>query len=516
MDERGPGYIYGFASVLFSFLILLCLLWYGFGGDQAWFSYCAWVWRKFGQPPYIAVFEQNFPGIFIIHYFIQSFLGESITALRVFDLAWQTATAFLIYLVSVRIFKNPFAGMLSAVLYSIYYVNLGLWHTGERDGFLLLLYLASFHLLIRKPGERPGPAAAMLCGLLLGFGFLVKPVAAIPGLIFAGFIFKSGKSRLISVPAFIACSGLPFLACLIYFWHLGGLKDFINGIFFFNYNIYLDYGLSGFAGLLGGMIMKDCLLGNLLVLIGAFLLLLLHKKTPPETGIHARRLLLILAGSYAGYLFQAKYAYHFYYHQAPVWGTLCLFSGAGWALTINLANEKWGAFRKTKTVIFAAALTAGSVLLMRPEIRSFLAQALRLSPDHGRYQAPYYRYNRQVADYVQKHTAPEDRVQVWGSELGINYFSRRRAPSRFPNTLHLVPFRPGRESLSPMQKQFGEELLGSLQKAPPEYFIVSVLPYFDVMNTKTVLVQDYPELWQFVKKNIPLKRMWRAMWKYTA
>jgi hypothetical protein len=491
---------------MLSFLILLSLLWYGFGGDQSWFSYCAWVWRTFGQPPYIAEFEQNFPGVFIIHYFVQATLGESMTAFRVFDLAWQTATALSIYLVATRIFKNPLAGLLSALLYSVYYVNLGLWHTGERDGFLLLLYLSSFLLLTRKGKERPGIFAASLCGLLLGFGFLVKPVAAMVGAVFAGLILKSCRSKLFSLLTFLASAALPFVACLIYYWRLGGLHDFLNGILFFNYNIYLDYGLSGFAGLLNGLVMRDYLLSNLVILSGAILLLLLRKNIPDSSGGYVIWLLLILAGSYAGYLFQAKYAYHFYYHQAPVWGALCVFAGAGWALGIDLINAKWKSYRAARTAIFAAAVIGCSVGLMRPEIRSYLAKALRHSPDDGRYQAPYYLYNRQVADYVQKRTGPEDRVQVWGGELGINYFSRRRAPSRFANTLHLVPFRPGRESLSPMQKQYGAELLASLEKTPPAYFIVSVLPYIKIDNCKTVLVQDYPELWQFVMNNYLLEK----------
>ena len=508
MKGRRPGLVYGFASVMLSFLVLCSTLWYGFGGDQAWFSYCAWVWRKFGQVPYVDVFEQNFPGIFIIHYFVQAVLGEGVSAFRFFDLAWQTATAFLLYLAAGRIFANRLSGLLAAVLYSLYYVNLGLWHTGERDGFLLLLYVSSFLLLFRREPAEAGIFDVVPSGLLLGVGFIIKPIAVFEWLVLAALIWKSSQAKFSSLLGYGFGLVLPFAACILYYWHLGGLDEFFTCLFSFNFKVYLDYGLSGFRGLLKGMLMIDYLRANLLLWLGGVLVVPFLSKLSAA----GRKLgfwgLLLLAGAYSGYLFQGKYGYHFYYHEAPVWGMLCIFAGGGWSLAIRFLAARWDSRRIIPSTLFSLALMICGLLLFRPEVKDYFSRALRSSPNTGRHQSPYYHNIWEIAGYVRSRTRPKDGVQVWGGETGINYFSRRRAHSRFPNTLHLVPFRPGQELLSPLQRRLGEEFLADLKKNPPVYFIISTLPYFNQSSCKNALVQDYAEVWDFVRSRYFLEKDW--------
>jgi len=500
MEKQKSGWIYGLTSILACFLILLPLLWYGFGADQGFNFYCAWAWRKFGLVPYRDIFEQNFPGLFLISYFIQAALGESVTAFRIFDLTWQTATAAMIYLVAASIFKNRLAGFLGSVFYCIYYLNLGPWHTGERDDLFLLIYLLTFRLLMRRREGRD-PAYSALAGLLIGFAFLIKPVAGAAALVFLALAIKTARSKFRSGLAFIAGCSAPALAIIFYYWHLGALKDLYLSLFYFTGKIYLDYKLVDPLKLIGGILMISYLGSNALILLGSALLIPLRKRMPEEKKNYLFWLLLILIASYIGYLSQAKYGYYFFYHEAPVWGVLCVTAGGGWSLLIDFANQMWGSFRKTKTALFSAILILLSILMMWRDYRHFIGEALQFPPEKAQNMYPCQRIYQEAARYIRIRSTPEDKLQIWGGEPVINYFARRRAPSRFPSTLHLIPFLPGPESLSPVQKELGDEFLDTIIKDPPLYFIVNSTPYFYNPDIMQALIEDYPELWEFITSN---------------
>ena len=499
MAKLKPGWILGIGSVSLAFLLLLPLLWYGLGADQGWFSYSAWVWRKFGLVPYRDLFEQNFPGIFFIHYFVQATLGESITAFRVFDLAWQTATAGMIYLVAVSIFQNRLSGFLAATLYPIYYLGLGPWHTGQRDEFFLLCYLLSFRLFMRGQEGRDIPRAAA-AGLLIGFACLVKPVAALAGMVLLALVIKRTRAKIWPALAFLAAGSIPALAAVFYFQAECALHALYECIFLFTGKVYLDYGTIEPLKLIVNIFMTHTLKYNVLILIGAAIAFARSRRIPQEKKSDFFWFALVLIASYAGYLAQGKYAFSFYYHEAPVLGALCLFAGRGWAMVFAAVNRKWTILPKTKTALLSCVLIGGSFGLMNSDYRGLLKEALRLPPGRGQDKYLYQQVCREAADYVRLHSGSEDKLQVWGGEAIINFLAQRRAPSRFAYSLQLIPLRPGR-GLSPMQKGLGEELLSEMKKDPPLFFIMARLPYFQNADISKVLIEDYPQMRDFLEAN---------------
>jgi len=500
MHEMKSDRIYGPASALVSFLFLLPLLWYGFGADHGLFSYAVWVWRHFGQRPYIDVFDQAFPGIFIIHYLAQALLGESVTAFRVWDLAWQTATAIMIYLVAASIFRNRLAGFLGSALYAIYYLDLGPWHTGQRDDFFLLSYLLCLWLFRRKPDRREAAYSA-LAGFAAGVACLFKPVAAASGLVLLALAVKRARRKFLSALAFVAGAAAPSLAVVLYYWSQGGLRDLYLCLFYFTGKVYVSYRYFDLVKLVATIFMTKSLRFNLVIVLGALLLIPQRKKIVSGNKSSLRWFLLLLLASYIAYLVQGKYAYFFYYHEAPVLGLLCVLAGAGWALLIERLNQKWPAQRKIITPAISAMLILASIELMWPDYKGLLREALVLPPARGQDKYLYQKVCKDAADYIRSRSSPKDTVQVWGGEALINYFAQRRVPSRFPSTLQLTPFRPGRDAVAPLQEQFVRKLLQDMTKNPPLFFVVVRLSYFDNDDLLTALTEDYPELWEFVKNN---------------
>lgn len=503
MEIQKYGWVCGPAAVLLSFIIILPILWFGFGADHGLFAYCVWVWRQFGLVPYKDTFNQSFPGIFLITYFVQATMGESITAFRVFDLFWQTATVIIIYFSAASIFKNRLAGFMGSVLYAIFYLNLGPWHTGQRDDFFLLLYLLGMWLLIRGKGRREIPCS-IITGLLIGFAFLIKPVAAGVVLVLLALIALTMESKFRSALAYVGGCAAPSLAVILYYWHLNGLGDLYNSLFYFTGKVYLDYQLDGWPKVLAGIFMTKNLRTNLFIGLGAILLIPLRKRIGAKENKCLFWLLLILLASYAGYFFQAKYSYNFYYHEAPVWGLLCVMAGGGWAFFINFVNHRTGYSNSAKTAAICGMLILFSILSMRPYHAKLILKALGSWPKAGQDLYSYQHNCQEAARYIRNSSAPDDKLQVWGGEAFINFLARRRAPTRFASTLHLIPFRPGPGSLSPLQKKWGAELLAGMETDPPLYFFVARLPYFDNPDISITLKEDYPEIWDFVRNNYRL------------
>jgi len=498
LDSQSKDRAFLFLSLVVSFLILLPLLWYGFGADQGIFSYSVWIWRKFGQAPYTYVFDQAFPGIFLIHYFVQAVIGESVTSFRVFDLAWQSATAAVIYLVTFSIFKNRLAGLLASIMYSFFCLELGPWNSGQRDGFLTLLYLLSFWLLTRQEAARKILWQPILAGFLIGFAFLIKPTAALLALVFMVMIFKNARPRLPAISAFCFSCALPSLAVIIYYWRLDGLKDLYQVLFEFNAEIYAGSMIMPLSLAVKGIILMRLWSGNLGILIGALLLALFWKKVRVGNGSGCFWLLLIFLAAYAGYIAQGKY---FIYQQAPVWGLLCLFSGAGWAETFELLAAKTGASKRAGAFAASVLIILLAVSLFNLELLKFLSQALPLKPSQGQKVFTYYKFCALAADYVRVRAAPQDKVQVWGNEALINFLAKRRAPTRFPQTFPLL-LKPKQHGKNAFQKGLAEQFLESLKKDPPVYFLVANEPYlgFGINSTKRVLIDDYPQVWDFINE----------------
>jgi hypothetical protein len=500
LEKRKIYWINLALAMVLSFLVLVPTLWFGIGADQGLHAYGAWVWRKFSLPPYIGCFDHNFPGIFILHYFIQSVFGESVTALRVFDLLWQMASAYFAFQIAMKIFRAHFAGFFAAVLYAFAYLNLAQWDSAQRDGFLPLLYFASFWLFMRKS---PYTYSALVSGLLLGFGFTLKPVAALPALVLLAFIIQNGKARLLAELIFCLAFAAPAAAIIAYYWHLGALKELYQAAIYFNSKIYAGSLFLNWKGVLRGLLLTHLLHQNLAVLAGALFSPLWIRRLPAETKIYAEWLMLILLCAYIGYVTQGKY---YTYQQEPVWACLCLFAGGSWGLILEYMLEKSPHEAAIKSFAFVIALLFLNAAFLDPGSKHILSHVFRDTTGEGQAEFPYYGICQRCAEYLQYHSAENDRVQIWGGEALINYLAKRKAPSRFPSTLALA-FRPGPGLRDPLQLEFGGELLENARKEPPLYFLVGNLPHmaYGISSDKEILVNEYPEIWKFISDNYSLE-----------
>ncbi len=485
-------------TLLLSLLILLPTLWFGFGSDQGLLSYGAWIWRKFGMAPYAYIFDGNLPGIYLIHYLAQALFGDSVTGFRVFDLIWQLATALLIYRVAAQIFRDPGAGLSAAVFYSLYYTGLGHWDAGQREGFMTCFYLLSFLILFRGY-PRPIPlGSAGWAGLAMGLAFLIKPVAALPGLFLAALILKYSARRLSGLGLFIIMSGFPFFAAVFYYWRIHHFPELFQNIFVYTTQVYLGSARVGPAFILKGLFLVKPLLANPLTGLGAILFLAGSRKGEGQSRALNFWLIGLIAAIYLSYLVQGKFLS---YHLIPVFSFVCLASGLGWSRLLKKLGAERGLIWQRAGWLVLLLVVFSLSCLDQTRRQSFL-NSLRLSPAKAQDSYLLQLNCRLAADYLKARTGPEDTIQVWGVEGMVNYFAERRSPTRFPQVYPLMVYVRGNQR-APLQKELADQFFRQLQSDPPAYFLVQKMSNlgFGIDNYARVLTEDYPEIWRFVTRN---------------
>lgn len=167
------------------------------GYDQGLYQYMAERVLR-GDRLYVDMWDQNGPGIVLVHLLSTLVAGTSPLALRLFDTGWQLLTIVALMALALRGGRRWNVAWIAAGLYTLAYYSLGYVHTAQREGFAVLPMLLAVHLVIdgRRPawsGTAPpcscasarhavtsqplgGPFARYaLAGVLHVFVFLIKP-----------------------------------------------------------------------------------------------------------------------------------------------------------------------------------------------------------------------------------------------------------------------------------------------------------------------------------------------------
>jgi len=145
---------------------------YPFGRDQAIYAYAGKLLLE-GKMNYLHVFDLKPPGIHFLFSFIQAVFGESMFSARIFDILWQSLTAFIISVISYRLTAGKFLSLFSSFLYLFLYYRQDYWHTLQSDGSLNLLFAASVLLLLASYESHSFPKI-FLAGVLFASALIFK------------------------------------------------------------------------------------------------------------------------------------------------------------------------------------------------------------------------------------------------------------------------------------------------------------------------------------------------------
>jgi hypothetical protein len=435
-----------FGVILAAFLVRLPSIVQPLGIDQGIFVACAWGLRR-GLTLYREVWDQKPPGIHLIYALGFSVFGERASAVFVLDFLATVATCWVVGLVG-REMGGRRAGWLAATLYAVGTIPAYAWRYGgflERavpETFAPLFIALAFLFLLRGRKTGRGSQRA-LAGACIALAALFKPTMVVYGVALAIWdLWPLGwRERTRALLNFTAGLAAPLLMVGAWLWLQGSVRDAWIAVVDYNRS-YVSIGLDWNYPIEMARAIWMRMRSEPLWLFGAFGLCA-DLVTWLRTREHGLPLLRVLWATAAVLALAANGARMFNPYFMPFAVILAVAGGAflDWLLA------DW----RRRRLLIAATVAASALLLVRYGYFNRFWQATSAdfarafgSPDDAARLAYLERFggyntgrgfsaraNLELGAYVSTHTAPDDRVYIFGMAPEVYFSGGRRPANRF-------------------------------------------------------------------------------------
>jgi len=435
--------------------------------DEGEYAYMAQLLLK-GIPPYTEAYSMKFPGIYFIYAIILRVFGETHTGIHTALLLVNLATAVIIYLIGRRLFGR-WEGVVAGIAFaesSAMPVVQGFWANSEH--FLIIFAVAGLLLLLMS-ADSLSSFLFFLSGFSLGSAFLVKQHGILFFLfacIFLAYLFF--RNHLLTLNVKILKFGIFFLGFLTpvasAFAYLIS-KDAFKPFWFWAFTYASRYASS--TPLPEGFHMLRTYFINMatptsILWVTALMGLIASwkdKKRDSESVFLSGFFLASILAVSIGFYFRP----HYFILLLP---SLALLAGMG----IKTLSRYLSKFR-IKTVQMGIPVLLGVAIFLQP-FMTYSAVFFQWTPEKLCKQVygpnPFIE-SFVIAQYIQNHSSPDDKVFVFGSEPQIYFYTKRRAVTGY---VYMYPLTESHPYVSQMQK----ELILDIEESKPKYMVsVNVL-----------------------------------------
>ena len=455
---------------------------YPFGRDQGIHAFIADSMLQ-GKAVYRDVYNIKPPLTTVVHALALVVFGHSMTSIRILDLLWTAATALVLALLALRMFRRLWVAGLAGGLYAFFYYQFGYWHTSQTDGWLALPVAGAVLLVVQamtgsegKAQNTPGAGWRWFgAGFLLGLATLMKYTAAVFPVLLLATLLVAWRRRLgqalratgLAAAGFVA----PLAVALAVIAGSGALPAFIESQF----GVVPGYVKLRSGGGAGGWPWLGLFFRTLLNVMpsaaiagaGGLVVLVARAVRRPGGYLNLAVALLLMAGGAASTLAQGKF---FMYHYLPLLPGFAIAVSGGAGVLARVRPRVVG----LPLLAALAGSVAAAVSLETSYPRRFqnLARVatgrltVREYWTSGHEKADFcLRDDIMLADYIREKTGPDDPVFIWGYESLVYFLARRPVVSRFLYTYPLVV------AWSP--DALRQELMDAYRKTPAELFVVA-------------------------------------------
>jgi hypothetical protein len=441
------------------------------GRDSGMYAYVASHLER-GDTPYVSAWEHKPPGIFFIDALGLELAGGTRWGIWFAELISLLVATIAGYF-GLRGFFNVGPALLASLVWlaGLSFVLEGGNFTEEFSLPFYFMSLLLFGISLRRPAS---VWVYVALGLSMGCTFMLRPNNIGPQaamvLVEAGMAAARQRTWRATIAGW-AAMGLGFLipsaAAAAYFASRDALQPFIEAAFLFN----AAYG--GRIDLLGALVSgvkhlgfaAGAALAGTVVAFGALPGQLRNKKIDP--------ILLWLGLDFLLEIFLSGLSGRNYPHYFITWLPWVAVASA---LLVSRLAEPYAALFKRQA---APALLAGLALMVLASMNTLSAYRTaftRLASAQGGGQR-----EDQLAAYVNENTAPGQTVYVWGGEAGINFLSRRDAPTAHFSYAQLGP--------SPLTERLSREFYEDITSEPPALIIDQPGDFLPPLTTED------PERW---------------------
>jgi hypothetical protein len=416
-----------------------------------------------GVPPYSLAFNMKFPGIYAAYAVILALFGQTAGGIHIGLTLVCAATTVLVFLLARRLMDST-AGFVAAATYALLALSpMMLALAGHATHFVVLAAVGGLLLLLR--GIESGRRLTFLwSGLCLGVAILMKQPGAV-FVVLAGLYLvwtelwsspRQWKRLGVRVGLVAAGTLAPLVLTGLALWWAG-----VFGRFWFWTFVYASqYGTimtlsQGMQNLEEGITVIGPTWG-LWVLAGIGLVApLWDRKLRPYAFLLAGLAVLSFVGTSAGLYYRNHYFILMFPAVAVLAGAAVSsvrrrLAAAGQPMAVTMVPM--GVF----AAVFAYAVVQQHVELLDETpgelIRSLYAQ----NP---------FPESIQIGDYIRKHTSPEDRIAVIGSEPQIYFYAHRRSATGYIYIYGLM-------EQQPYAHQMQTEMIEQIEAARPKYIVM--------------------------------------------
>lgn len=495
-------FLYGLVIILFGIVIGSVSLTYPFGRDQGFYAYIGKLLLE-GKMNYLYAFDLKPPGSQFLFALAQFLSGDSMFNFRIFDMVWQTLTAYVLFIIAFRLTDRKSLSLLSALLYLFLYYRQDYWHTLQADGSLNLPFAVCVLLLVSSY-DRHSFVKIFLSGVMFAGALLFKYtiVSFLPLVIICFLISRKEvlSIRVKNIAAFLlGITVLTGLTALLYI-STGAFKELVN-IQFVQTPLYTKIAYATETGeFISSQLIRLFSISVYAPLIYfslfALILLLIKKKLDFVNAL----VMSWVFSSLFSLIIQWKF---YYYHFLVIIPALSLGAVVFVSLVMNYAGQS---NRKIITALFVILFIGFTAYAFKPYAGSYEILSSYLSGKETLKEVYIkngftadsvfmIRKTFNAVDYVNQHTNAGDLIYVWGYDPLVYYLSGRKCVSRF---IYNVPLLWKGENT-----EFRKEFMNEINKNNPKLILVTSgdpLYFISGYNEDSKqLLERFGELTAFIK-----------------
>ncbi len=432
-----------------------------------------------GTPPYEEVYNMKLPGIYAVYAAILAVFGQTRQAIHFGLLIVNTATIAFVFLLVRRLLNNVGA-VLSAAIFMILTLSSsmqGIYANAEH--FVLLPAIAGLWMLINAI-DKKNRWWLMGAGLSMGTSFIIKQHGA--AFVLLGFVYYAItlfrqkpfhlKKSLISLLILGAGMAAPFaLTCLILF--LCGVFD---QFWFWTFSYAREY--ISYRPLPVGLkllihrikfLSQNALLLWLLVPVGIICVLGRLNNFKKKTF-----LLSFLFFSFLSICPGFYFRLHYFILLTPA---ISIFIAIGMQLLFQFN------LRKKICIIATIMIACGAFFETIYKQRDYLFRQSPAEVTRSIYYGNPFVESLEIAEYLQAHTDPDERIAVVGSEPQLFFYAKRRSVSPYIYMYSLMEEHP-------FALKMQTEFISHIEAYQPKYMVFVWTPtsWLFLEKSQTLLI----------------------------
>ncbi len=451
--------------------------------DEGEYAYAGQLMLQ-GVPPYVSAYNMKLPGIYLVYAIVLGVWGETVWAIHFALLLTNLASIILVFLIGRRLIDDV-GGLFGAAAFAVFSLHQSVSGLFANSEHFVNLPMLGGTLLLLMALERDRLWQWGAVGVLMGTAFIIKQ----HGVMFIG--FGAGVIALTAVTerpvvrqpflrrssAYLAGAVLPFVAICLWMVWAGVFSRFWFWTFTYSPHYIaqrswsqgasrLVFQLSTMGGGLWGL--------WLLAMIGASRTLLVPALRNRWI-VWVMWALASMAAVCPGFYFRG----HYFLYVLPVSG---LFVGAAIS-GMTQRGAEGRASRGGMMVLIAAAF----LVAIYPQ-----SDILIRWPDEAVSRSVYgnnlFPETRKIAEYIQRHTTPQDTIAVIGSEPQIYFYAQRRSATGHIYTYAMM-------EAHPFAREMQREMIQQIEAAQPRFIV-----YVNFHQSWAARPESFPDLQDWSRK----------------